>query len=393
MFGQHMKWVVMKFFQVGDTEPFKRSIIVLLRFIDDLFGGWHGTYRQFKQFVTTFNDFGRTYGIIFDKEQFGDTVNYLDVLVSNTSGSLVTDLFVKPTDARRYLHHNSFHPGHTFDGIPFSQMRRAALICSNNYLRDLAIDEMKKCFLQCGYKEERLDMAITKVQQLKREDLLFNLRRVPNENAKEPLLCVLPHSVDNNVIKTFVNSLSADIDQLTGSDSIMYSFRRNCNVSSLLFNKYGFAQNRSVLSSQRCGVRNCGSCKLKLPDMSPLRVTPHFTLKPARDLNCKSECVIYAAICKLCRDFYFGKTINEDHTRMNGHRDKFCQDRFYKSALSMHLYTDHPNNVGITPDEGLSNFNVVLLESTNARDLRRRESFYIWSTEADVKHLNRYQVF
>ena len=37
MFGQHMKWVVMKFFQVGDTEPFKRSI-VLLRFIDDLFG-------------------------------------------------------------------------------------------------------------------------------------------------------------------------------------------------------------------------------------------------------------------------------------------------------------------------------------------------------------------
>ena len=77
---------------------------------------------------------------------------------------------------------------------------------------------------------------------------------------------------------------------------------------------------------------------------------------------------------------------------MNGHRDKFCPERFDKSALSMHLYTDHPAHVGSSPDEGLSNYNVVLLESANADNLRRRESFYIWSTDADIKHLNRYKV-
>ena len=70
----------------------------------------------------------------------------------------------------------------------------------------------------------------------------------------------------------------------------------------------------------------------------------------------------------------------------------FAQNAFDKSALSMHIYTDHPDHVGSTPDEGLSNYNVVLLESANAGDLRRKESFYIWSTEADVKHLNRYKV-
>ena len=80
--------------------------------------------------------------------------------------------------------------------------------------------------------------------------------------------------------------------------------------------------------------------------------------------------------------------MTEEHQRMNGHRDKFQMDRYDKSALSMHIYTDHPEYV----DDGLSNFNVVILESTNAINLNRRESFYIWSTEADIRHLNRYKV-
>ena len=77
---------------------------------------------------------------------------------------------------------------------------------------------------------------------------------------------------------------------------------------------------------------------------------------------------------------------------MNGHRDKFTVDKFTKSALAMHLYTDHPDHVGNSPHDGLANYNVVILESINATNLRRRESYYIWATEADLRHLNRYKV-
>ena len=59
--------------------------------------------------------------------------------------------------------------------------------------------------------------------------------------------------------------------------------------------------------------------------------------------------------------------------------DKFHIDRYDKSALSMHTYTDHPEKF----DDSLSNFKVVILESTNAINLNRRESYYIWSTEAE----------
>ena len=84
--------------------------------------------------------------------------------------------------------------------------------------------------------------------------------------------------------------------------------------------------------------------------------------------------------------------MNEEHIRINGHRDKFTMEKFDKSALAMHIYTDHMDHVGSCPDDGLLNFNIVILEQTSPTNLHRRESFYIWSTEADIRHLNRYKV-
>ena len=118
----YVKWVLILFHRNKEASSLSRYILLLSRFIDDLFGGWSGTRRQFDQFVNVFNLFGIKYGVIFDKFQFGNSVNFLDVLVSNDCGELVTDLYIKPTDARRYLHRSSFHPPHTFHSIPFSQM-------------------------------------------------------------------------------------------------------------------------------------------------------------------------------------------------------------------------------------------------------------------------------
>ena len=387
----YMKWVLIKFF--SKNPGFKQLIVSLMRFIDDLFGGWIGTLRQFSSFINCFNSFGKTFGIIFDKEQFGDTVNFLDVLVSNSTGVITTDLYSKPTDAHRYLHCSSFHPKHTFTGIPFSQMRRAVVICSNSYLRDFTIENMISYFLNCGYKNETLQAAKSRALALDRIDILNSYRMLPAHDIDpKPLCFVLPYSVDVLNIKKLVHSLSDDIKTLTGTSSIIFSQKRNPNTSALLFNKYGFAQDKIVYTSQQCGAANCNSCQLKFTNNEPFNILPNFTLRPSKSVNCKSSNIIYAAICKRCVDFYFGKTMNEEHIRMNGHRDKFTIDKYDKSALAMHIYSDHPEHIGVSPDDGLSNYNISILESVNPLNLSRRESFYIWSTEADIRHLNRYKV-
>ena len=175
-----MKWVIIKFF--SSNPGYKVYIVSLMRFIDDLFGGWSGTYRQFSSFLSCFNSFGKTFGIVFDKKQFGDTVNFLDVLVSNSTGVITTDLYSKPTDAHRYLHNHSFHPKHTFIGILFSQMRRAVDICSTPYLRDFAIYNMMTYFLNCGYKNDTLQTAKLRALGLDRHDLLNLHRTLENLN-------------------------------------------------------------------------------------------------------------------------------------------------------------------------------------------------------------------
>ena len=87
------------------------------------------------------------------------TVHFLNVMVSNATGVNITELCTKPTAAHRYLHTKSFHPKHTFSGIPFSQMHRAVIICSTTYLCDLAIRNIISYFLDSGYKCEALEEA------------------------------------------------------------------------------------------------------------------------------------------------------------------------------------------------------------------------------------------
>ena len=161
----YMRWVMLNFF--SNYPVHKRFIVNLWRFIDDLFGGLDGILRQFRSFVNCFNEDGKMFGIVFDKKQFSDTVNLLDVSVSNFTGDLTTDLYHKSNDAHRYLHRNSFHPKHTFTGIPFVQMP-AVLICSNEYLRDIAINDMVSYFLKCCYSDELLLQAKNKALALNR---------------------------------------------------------------------------------------------------------------------------------------------------------------------------------------------------------------------------------
>ena len=250
---------------------------------------------------------------------------------------------------------------------------------------------MMSSFLKCGYSNEYLEKAKTKALSLNRDVILKNSEKVMVK-GKDAICFILTHSVAAFSVQKFICGLLDDIELLTGTSNIIFSYKRNMNTASLLFNKYGFAQDLHFLPSQKCGTRNCASCVLKFPNNDPICLLPNLTVFPSKTANCKTENVTYVAICKLCNDFYFGKSINEEHVRMNGHRDKFDYDKFHRSALATHIFVDHLDSVGDSKDEGIMNYNVAILDSVNAINLRRKESYYIWKSEADLRHLNRYKI-
>ena len=84
---------------------------------------------------------------------------------------LRTDVHIKSTDARVYLHYSSFHPRQTFKSVMYSQCLRYRRIINDEIgfmrrLRELII--IKDCFVNSGYPKRLVDGIIQDVSTRKR---------------------------------------------------------------------------------------------------------------------------------------------------------------------------------------------------------------------------------
>ena len=86
------------------------------RFLDDLWFLWRSSERIFRIFLNVVNKVGFQFGITL-KGEVDVMVNFLDVTTILVGNCIKTTLFVKPTDAQRYLHRKSDHNWHTFKSI------------------------------------------------------------------------------------------------------------------------------------------------------------------------------------------------------------------------------------------------------------------------------------
>ena len=141
------------------------------RYLDDIFMAWKGTVRQFNQFVSSLNTIGSPFGIQV-QGSCDKKIEFLDVLIDISSGIIKTKLFVKPTDSPTYLNRRSYHNHHVFKSLPYSQFRRAVVICSDPSDRQEAVNYMYDKFTKCGYSEEELNSAKETALSLNREQIL-----------------------------------------------------------------------------------------------------------------------------------------------------------------------------------------------------------------------------
>ena len=111
--------------------------------------------------------------------------------------------------------------------------------------------------------------------------------------------------------------------------------------------------------------------------------------------------MIYVAQCKICvgerrtgsnvfsDDTYFGQTVTEFRTRLNGHRSKFVIDEkcsYQQSALSQHCFDKHPDNMI------LSVFNVGIVKTCRASFLDREENRFVTKFRTALWGLNRMKI-
>ena len=172
--------------------------------------------------------------------------------------------------------------------------------------------------------------------------------------------------------------------------------RKNNNTASLTFAKSSFSQCVvSEAENQKCGGHGgCKTCRvMDLPKSVTLwknEPKRKVTVKMDMRCNCLTENCIYLYVCKWCKDnngFYVGQTTNTCRGRANGHRSDFNFKDYRKSALSYHIYDEHPDHIM----EKLKNYKLGIVKVSNPMALDRTEDYFVELTNADVS-LNRYKV-
>ena len=112
--------------------------------------------------------------------------------------------------------------------------------------------------------------------------------------------------------------------------------------------------------------------------------TGKIKIKLKNHLTCKNY-GIYAAQCRICKQFYVGQTKNKFSVRWNTHRNKwktFCRGQENikegndEAALFKHYKKVHPK-IKLTDYSIADAYGVVFIEQPSFKDLDIRESYWI----------------
>ena len=289
--------------------------------------------------------------------------------------------YTKPTDAKRYLNPHSFHPKFVFNSIPFSQLLRTLRNNSKEETKIDGIEQSLKDFEKSGYNKKELikwkEKAIEKQRSVDHSSI---------NDQKENTLIFPVHYFDGiTEFKNMVNSLKNEITDLIGENKVMFAMKKKSSVGNMLVRNKQLSLQRHLFKNQMCNSRGCLQCPLN--NTRTRFVINGKTVTVPQHLNCKSTNVIYMWICRLCgeKETYFGRTIQETHSRTTGHRSCFNDEKWDKSALSMHAQDVHQMNFS------LDSFSISIVAKVSPQHIRRAEFKYIDKYNTRSRGLNRYK--
>ena len=382
---------------VYSNKMLMKKVKHVKRYIDDGAGFYTGSSDEFKQWLADVNDAISSSGLFIDEanvEEVGSFVPFLDILFCfNHRGILETDLYIKPTDSRSYLHFGSAHPKHVFSGTVYSQcLRLRRIIICEDKLKE-RLDVLRECFTICGYPKSLVNRISEKVLKIKRDlNVLIKTHPLEGEDVRsnDTIRIVSTFGTDNLLIdsvKEAIPHLNNTVSFKTKTVPVNFQFVKKTAPS--IGSKLACLRKMS-LGIKKEGVSMCGAGKrcqcCKVIPKSPvpeIRVNGQKVSLPSG--TCKSKNIIYLANCKLCaHKCYIGRTVQPLNKRVNGHRqgfqkvvakglmhEKLCDsDDTY--SLGIHLLQEH----GVTTNFN-DHFTFHILEHVSPSQLETKEHLWI----------------
>ncbi|XP_062610424.1 uncharacterized protein LOC134272191 [Saccostrea cucullata] len=279
------------------------------RYLDDCFIFWTRSEEDLTQFHSLLNNLHDS--IQFTIEKSRKELPFLDLLIIKNGSCITTDLYCKPTDTHQYLDFRSCHPSHTKRNIPFNLARRICTIITDETLRCRRLEELKIYLRRQNYPLDLINIGIEKASEIPIEDLR-NPRRIDDTDDDGKIAFVVTHNPRNRNIlmdaKRFYPILeqSENMKSLVQPNDIINSRRQAPNLKKLL-TKARFTTQEEIPTIKKCGDPRCGTCSY-LEEGNKIQLKSGMEIRTNSSMNCKSENVIYCAICPTCKEYYIGQT-------------------------------------------------------------------------------------
>ena len=313
-----------------------KSLLVWVRYRDDIFGLWKGSEKELQEFTQWLNTLMP--GIKFKLELCSKThVHYLDCTIYKHNQALVTTLYQKLSDTHAYLVPTSCHPPHIAKNIAYGVAVRCRRICTLDSDYDITSNIMIRNLIERGYDENFVKSEFARAKLLDRNSLLHkslieerSLTSSGNNSTNKfsdrcfPLVTTFNPTLPDasRILKSLKPILALDTKLATfcNPNKIFVSFRKNKSLGDILINsRFPKHQKSSRVGSFKCS--GCSVCNNYLVE------TDHFTsyhtdktYKCTQEITCTDEYIIYLINDKLCQINSVGRSENNLRSRWPSHK-------------------------------------------------------------------------
>ena len=130
---------------------------------------------------------------------------FLDINLHISGNRLQTSVNYKETDTYSYLHHQSSHPRHSKNSLPYSQLLHLRRLCSDKHGFTTRAQEMCGFFQERGYPSDLLREDLRKISSINRHDTNYSHREENSQAGRVPLVLTY-HTFNENIKRILLNN-------------------------------------------------------------------------------------------------------------------------------------------------------------------------------------------
>lgn len=331
------------------------------RYLDDCFIFWTKGEDDLEKFHSLLNTLNES--IQFTMEKSDKELPFLDLRIIKNGSCITTDLYCKPMDTHQYLDFRSCHPSHTKRNIPFNLARRICTIITDKTLRSKRLEELKIFLQRQRYPKNLINAGVKRATQIPLHVLRNPRRSSNNRNNDGKLAFVVTQNPRNRNILTDAKRLypileqSKNMKKLLQSEDIISSQRQAPNLKHIL-TKARFTMQEEIPSVKKCGDPRCGTCAY-IEEGNTILLKSGMEIRANSSMNCKSENVIYCAICPTCKEFYIGQT-GKLNARVRVHKQQIKDPSVRNTPCCEHFAECGQGKFTLFPFYKLPNENEIL---------------------------------